>query len=136
MNRIRTIVSLAAVAGLLGLAGGVAWGQAAKWDAPAAEKAKKNPVAFAKESIAAGEKIAKTNCAPCHGDKGKGDGPGAAALPKKPADWTSKMVQAETDGALFWKISKGNPPMPPWESLPEKDRWNLVNYIRSVGGKK
>ena len=136
MMRLRTAAGAAAMSAMLalGFTWGLGWAQA-KWDAPAAEKAKKNPVARNKESVEAGEKIAKQNCAPCHGEKGKGDGPAAAALPKKPADWTAKAVQDESDGSLFWKISTGNPPMPPWQSLPEKDRWNLVNYIKSLGKK-
>jgi len=118
----------------LGFTTGLGWAQA-KWDAPAAEKAKKNPVAKNPGSITAGKKVAEQSCAPCHGAGGKGDGVAAAALPKKPADWTSKAIQAETDGSLFWKITTGNAPMPPWQSLPEKDRWNLVNYIRSLAAK-
>ena len=133
MRRLRSVVGAVAAGALLAVGGtsGVGWAQA-KWDSPAAEKAKKNPVARTKDSVEAGGKIAKQNCAPCHGEKGKGDGPAAAALPKKAADWTSKLVQDETDGALFWKITMGNAPMPPWQSLPEKDRWNLVNYIRTL----
>ena len=69
----------------------------------------------------------------CHGASGKGDGAAAAALPPpKPADWTSAKVQAETDGELFWKITNGRGAMPPWKHLPEKDRWELVNYIRTL----
>ena len=135
MIRLRTVVAAIGAALLVASVPGLGWAQA-KWEAPAAEKGKKSPIARNKESVDAGGNIAKMMCAPCHGDKGKGDGPGAAALPKKPADWTSKLVQDETDGALFWKITTGNAPMPPWQSLPDKDRWNLVNYIRSLGPKK
>jgi mono/diheme cytochrome c family protein len=133
MRRLRSVVGAVAAGALLtvGWTWGLGWAQA-KWDAPAAEKAKKNPVARTPDSVAAGKKVADQMCVMCHGPGGKGDGPGAAALPKKPADWTSKVVQDETDGSLFWKISTGNPPMPPWQSLPEKDRWNLVNYIRTL----
>ena len=67
---------------------------------------------------------------------GKGDGPAAAALPPpKPANWTSAAVQKETDGEIFWKMSNGRGAMPPWKHLPEKDRWELVNYIRTLKGK-
>ena len=60
----------------------------------------------------------------------------AAALPPpKPADWTSAKVQSQTDGELFWKMSEGRSAMPPWKSLPEKDRWELVNYIRTLKAK-
>jgi mono/diheme cytochrome c family protein len=133
MRRFPRVAGVVAAGALLAVGGtwGLGWAQA-KWEAPAAEKAKKNPVARTPESVGAGKKLADQNCAPCHGPGGKGDGPAAAALPKKAADWTSKVVQDETDGALFWKITAGNAPMPPWQSLPEKDRWNLVNYIRSL----
>jgi len=133
MRRSRSLVGAVAAGVLLAVfvTGGLGWAQA-KWDAPAAEKGKKNPVTRTPASISAGKKMADQNCAPCHGPGGKGDGPAAAALPKKPADWTSKVVQDETDGSLFWKITTGNAPMPPWQSLPEKDRWNLVNYIRTL----
>ena len=59
----------------------------------------------------------------CHGAKGKGDGAAAAALNPKPADWTSKQVQDESDGEIFWKISTGRGAMPSWRHLPENDRW-------------
>ena len=73
----------------------------APWVAPAAEKAKKNPLPNDKKTIEQGEKLAKVNCASCHGNKGKGDGPAAVALNPKPADWTSKRVQDEPDGDLL-----------------------------------
>jgi len=105
------------------------------WEAPAAEKAKKNPLPADAASIAQGKKVADVNCVSCHGAKGKGDGAAAAALNPKPADWTSKKVQAESDGEIFWKISTGRGAMPSWKFLPENDRWALVRYIRSIGGK-
>jgi mono/diheme cytochrome c family protein len=107
----------------------------APWVAPAAEKAKKNPLPNDKKTIEQGEKVAKVNCASCHGNKGKGDGPAAVALNPKPADWTSKRVQDEPDGEIFWKITTGRGPMPPWRHLPENDRWALVRYIRTLAGK-
>jgi mono/diheme cytochrome c family protein len=100
--------------------------------APEADKAKKNPLPDDKKVVEQGEKVAKVNCVSCHGAKGKGDGVAAAALNPKPADWTSSHVQSETDGELFWKISNGRGPMPPWKHLPENDRWALVRYIRSL----
>jgi mono/diheme cytochrome c family protein len=102
------------------------------WAAPAAEKAKKNPLPADHKVIEQGEKIAKANCVPCHGASGKGDGVAAAALKPKPADWTSSRVQNESDGELFWKISNGRGPMPPWKHLSENDRWAVIRYIRSL----
>jgi hypothetical protein len=44
------------------------------------------------------------------------------------------MVQEQSDGALFWKISNGNTPagMPSFASLPETDRWDVVTFLRTL----
>jgi mono/diheme cytochrome c family protein len=118
----------------VGFQGGVAQAQA-PWAAPEAEKAKKNPLPADKKSVEQGEKVAKVNCTSCHGNKGKGDGPAAVALNPKPADWTSKRVQGESDGEIFWKITNGRGAMPAWRHLPESDRWAVVRYIRTLAGK-
>jgi mono/diheme cytochrome c family protein len=116
--------------------GGAASAQAqAPWEAPAAEKAKKNPSPSDAKTVEQGKKVAQINCASCHGAMGKGDGVAAAGLSPKPADWTSKKVQAESDGEIFWKISTGRGAMPSWKHLPEAERWALVRYIRSLAGK-
>jgi mono/diheme cytochrome c family protein len=105
------------------------------WVAPASEKAKKNPLPADKKTIDQGDKVAKINCVSCHGPLGKGNGPAAVALNPKPADWTSKKVQDEADGELFWKITNGRGAMPSWRHLPENDRWALVRFIRTLAGK-
>ncbi|MGH7263358.1 MAG: c-type cytochrome [Candidatus Rokuibacteriota bacterium] len=144
MIRVSTLAGLAGVAAVLIASVAPAGAQAQagkKWELTQEQKARvaklKNPVPAAKRaaSVANGKKLAATNCAPCHGPGGKGDGVAAAALPKKPADWTSRAVQQEADTSLFVKITDGNPPMPPWASVPESDRWDLVNYIKSLGKK-
>ncbi|HEV2057216.1 MAG TPA: cytochrome c [Methylomirabilota bacterium] len=105
------------------------------WEAPTMEKAKKNPLPANAATVAQGKKVAEVNCVSCHGAKGKGDGAAAVALNPKPADWTSKRVQAMSDGEIFWKLSTGRGAMPSWKFLPENDRWAVVRYIRSLGGK-
>jgi mono/diheme cytochrome c family protein len=130
MSRFISSFTAAVVAASFLALGASAWAQGA-WEAPASEKTKKNPGG----NVAAGKKLAETNCVSCHGASGKGDGPAAAALNPKPADWTSPRVQKETDGELFWKISNGRGPMPPWKHLSEKERWDLVTYVKSLGKK-
>ena len=120
------------IAVIIGLAFAGALLAEGAWVAPESERATKNPLANDKKVTEQGEKIAKINCASCHGGSGKGDGPAAVALNPKPADWTSDRVQEETDGELFWKISTGRGPMPPWKHLSENDRWAVVRYIRSL----
>lgn len=123
-------VPIIALAAVLALAGAVfAQGP---WTAPGAEKAKKSPLPASPKAVADGKKVAQVNCISCHGAGGKGDGAAAAALNPKPADWTSKRVQDESDGEIFWKISNGRGPMPPWKHLPENDRWSVIQYIRSL----
>ena len=130
----RAVAALAVgVVTVLGLPA-LAQAQAA-WVAPAGDKDKKNPLPADAKTLAQGKKVAEVNCVSCHGLRGKGDGAAAVALNPKPADWTSAKVQAETDGEIFWKISTGRGAMPAWNFLPEKDRWALVRYIRSLGGK-
>jgi mono/diheme cytochrome c family protein len=126
---LRSLIAVAATVTVSAGAGlTAAWAQG-EWKAPADAKATKNPV----KGVGNAKKNVETNCVTCHGPGGKGDGPAAAALPPpKPADWTSAKIQAETDGELFWKISNGRGAMPPWKHLPEKDRWEIVNYIRTL----
>lgn len=102
------------------------------WTAPASEKSKKSPVAASHQVVEQGKKVAQVNCVSCHGKSGKGDGAAAMALNPKPADWTSKKIQGESDGELFWKITTGRGAMPSWRHLPDKDRWALVQYIRTL----
>jgi mono/diheme cytochrome c family protein len=129
----RSLVCRAVVVGIglgLALAGG-AWAQT-PWTAPESEKSKKSPIAASHKVAEQGEKVAKVNCVSCHGKSGKGDGAAAAALNPKPADWTSKKIQGESDGELFWKITNGRGAMPAWRHLSENDRWALVQHIRTL----
>jgi mono/diheme cytochrome c family protein len=131
--RVALLLAAGVMAGVLASAGPTP--AQTPWAAPASEKAKKNPVPGGAKAVADGKKSAQVNCVSCHGQSGKGDGAAAQALTPKPADWTSKKVQEETDGELFWKISNGRGAMPPWKHLPEAERWALVHYIRSLKGK-
>lgn len=101
--------------------------------APASADALKNPVKDDPNATLAGKKTYATFCAACHGDKGKGDGVAATGLAKPPANHTSAQVQKVSDGGLFWMITNGNNPMPAYQSsLTELQRWQLVNFIRTL----
>jgi len=103
-----------------------------KWIADETSKKLTNPQS-GKSSIKKGAAIYKTRCVVCHGAKGTGDGPAAKALKPKPANHTSSDVQKQTDGEIYWKISEGRGPMVGWKLiLSEEDRWNLVNFIRTL----
>src|SRR5262245_49056126 len=133
----RELIAAVAVATLVAAAGASLVSAQDTWKEcdEAKFKSMKNPQSGA-AAVAAGKKSAETNCVTCHGASGKGDGVAAAALNPKPADWTSAKVKGDADGVLFCKMSNGRGPMPPWKHLPDKERWDLVNYIRSLQGRK
>ena len=108
-------------------------GGAGPWVAPKEADATENPFKDNAALWLEGKKLYHEVCSQCHGDKGKGDGINAASMSTPPADHTSAKVQAQTDGAIFWKISNGRPPMAKFsESLSIKQRWSLVAYIRTL----
>lgn len=106
------------------------------WKAPTYADKLKNPLVADAKATKDGKNLFTTNCASCHGDKGDGNGPASATINPKPKNLTSKQVQEQTDGALYWKITTGKQPMISWQSaLSEKQRWSLVNYVRQLGKK-
>ena len=81
----------------------------------------------------------KGNCVFCHGDTGTGNEANMPRLRRKPADLTNKeRMSTRTDGELFWKISKGiTGIMPAGEKrMSEEERWNVVNYVRTLAKDK
>jgi mono/diheme cytochrome c family protein len=139
-RRIRWVAgAFAALAVLLSAAGKLQAQEkpSVPWVAPADARAVKNPVKKTPDVLKAGQETFRENCEVCHGPKGDGTGPTAKTLTIKPANFTdSKMMAAETDGSLFWKMSKGRGAMPAWEDqLSDTERWQLVVYIRSLGTK-
>jgi len=104
-----------------------------EWVAPARAAKKKNPVEANEASLAKGKTVYVKECQSCHGEKGKGDGPGVKDLEKKPEDLTLPKILNQTDGALFWKITEGRKPMASYEkTLSEEERWHVINYMRSL----
>ena len=104
-----------------------------KWLSPAQSAAKKNPIAPSQDSIAAGQKIYSKTCMMCHGKSGDADGPAVIELNIHPARLSDPQLDTESDGSLFWKITTGKKPMPAYgKRFSETDRWNLVNYIRTI----
>jgi len=135
MNTLQTKTGKALIILLLSLTSTIALAQSSDWKAPPASANRPNPVPANATTLAVGEKLYLSNCQTCHGASGKGDGPGGAALEKKPADLTTR-IKGEPDGAIFWKITEGRSPMVSWKgSLSETQRWELVNYIKTLAAK-
>ena len=88
----------------------------------------------------AGKVVYERKCVGCHGEKGDGKGAAAELLLPKPRDFTKGLFKIRstanktpTDQDLFRIVSDGMPgtSMPPWEVLPERDRRNVVAYIKT-----
>lgn len=104
-----------------------------KWDAPTLQAQKRNPVPANELSLGAGRKIYLRRCLACHGQSGNGDGPDAVDLGIHPAKFSDPKLREESDGALYWKITKGKKPMPDYGTrLSPTDRWNVINFLRTL----
>jgi mono/diheme cytochrome c family protein len=78
-------------------------------------------------------------CATCHGESGKADGPGVAALPIKPPPFTDgRLMNGLPDEFLFTLVSKGAgavglaPQMPPFQPpLADRQIRDVIAYVRT-----
>ena len=103
------------------------------------------------DAIARGQRLFARDCAACHGEAGKGNGPAGRDLPgltamqsdthtmpdvkRGPADFTdaSQMLGA-SDVLLQGKILRGGmgTGMPEWRTLySDQDMWDVIGFIRS-----
>lgn len=121
------------------LAAGLVFGRAA--DAAAASAPAMQQPRATTELVALGKRVFEQQCAACHGTGGRGDGPAAYLLYPKPRDFVAgryRLVSTwegvPTDADLFRTISRGMPgsAMPSWGHLPERSRWGLVYYVKSL----
>lgn len=97
--------------------------------------APENPMPGDEASIVRGQELFAIHCQMCHGQTGEGTGPIAAFLIKfKPANLTTDIVQAKSDGSIFMTITNGlEGRMPPLnENLTVSERWDVVNYVRTL----
>ncbi|HYL79911.1 MAG TPA: CopD family protein, partial [Candidatus Acidoferrum sp.] len=95
----------------------------------------RSSVPYQAASIAHGLRLYQENCAACHGANGYGDGPAGRVLRPRPADLTAKHTGDHTAGDLFWWLGHGIPgtAMPGFAGrLSDTDRWDLVNYLRTL----
>ncbi|MBI1853267.1 MAG: c-type cytochrome [Planctomycetes bacterium] len=87
-----------------------------------------------------GEHLYRVHCAPCHGEKGRGDGPAADYLKPKPKDHTDSIGMASrTDADLFLVIAKGGVALNRSSLMPRFDDrfdeceiWDLVAFVRTL----
>ena len=84
---------------------------------------------------ASGMPIYTEKCAPCHGAGGLGNGPRAAQLPNPvPAIGSPEVARLATPSQWYTIVTQGNLEkfMPPFSSLTERQRWDVVAYALSL----
>jgi mono/diheme cytochrome c family protein len=93
-----------------------------------------NPVNSDAASLKEGKELWARNCQSCHGKTGMGDGLKANQSKSSLVDLSTDLVQKQTNGALFFKISEGRSNMPSFKNKleSEQDIWNLINYLRTL----
>ena len=124
----------------LALAAAIACSSQAKdTSTPAAGGAvEKKAIAMTPAAIEQGRGLYKVNCAPCHGERGRGDGPAAGVLKPAPRDHTDRAyMNTLTDEDLAKVIQmgggvKGKPLMPSNPQIKGAELDALVAFTRSL----
>lgn len=111
-----------------------------------------DPLPVTAKLLTYGEWVYRGMCIGCHGTEGNGNGAvweladkysPKHKLPRKPRDFTQATFKVRstpsgsfpTDVDLFKSISRGlvaDQDMPAFKFLPERDRWAVVAYIKSL----
>jgi mono/diheme cytochrome c family protein len=104
------------------------------WTVPPGEKERANPFVDDEATLSVGKSLYNKHCKQCHGKEGLGDGPAAGKLSTTIPDLTSKIISVQSDGELFFKMSKGRAEMPGFEKTisDAEDRWLVINYLRTL----
>lgn len=108
-------------------------------DLAVAEKEMKNPIAgdVSKDVLLTGQKYFQVQCALCHGSKGEGGVESKSLIAEKmalkPPPLTSDKVSGWSDVHIYYVIARGQGLMGPYANhVPQKYRWQVVNYIRHL----
>jgi Cytochrome C oxidase, cbb3-type, subunit III len=95
----------------------------------------KNPLLYSKSSVEQGAQAYGYYCVHCHGPKADGNGTVGQSFVPLPTDLSSQTVRIQSDGELYAKIRLGFKRHPQlFTTVPEKDTWAVVHYIRSLKG--
>jgi mono/diheme cytochrome c family protein len=94
-----------------------------------------NPIPPTAQSISIGQQLYVQNCSRCHGINGDGQGPDAASLTIKPADFRLHLPY-HRDQFFFNTIRGGLGNIMPGfgAALSDEEIWNLINFLHDEFG--
>ena len=95
-------------------------------NAPASAKEMRNPDT-GQQNAEAGKRLYAAHCSRCHGRNAEG----SANVPAL----VDGALESVSDGEIFWFITNGSKQngMPAFSMLPEKQRWQVVTYVKGLG---
>jgi mono/diheme cytochrome c family protein len=103
-----------------------------QWEAPAETKNVVNPLKITPDVMRQGKQLYMYKCEQCHGAEGLGNGAFNDKKWKQSTNLASEMVQANTDGELFYKVSTNRDRHPATKVLyKEEERWAIVAFLRT-----
>jgi mono/diheme cytochrome c family protein len=126
-----------ALAGAFALAMVAMFNALTGWKVPESARNLQNPFPATAANLQGGSEAYAKHCKSCHGVNGDGNGERADQLSAMPSDFTDvREMNRATNGELYWKITHGRRPMPAFRyKLTDKQRWELVDYIRTFAKK-
>lgn len=86
------------------------------------------------ELVAEGHKLFKLNCASCHGEDGRGDGPKSAGLNPHPRNFVEeKFKNGASVLQIYNTVTTGIPgtSMPSFDLIAPEERMALAHYVRT-----
>lgn len=92
-----------------------------------------NPLQPTPENLRHGQQLFLTNCSPCHGTGGAGDGTVVHLLVHKPANLMTGVSKNLPDGYIYGYIRNGGIWMPAYnDAMSSSERWQVVVYLRDL----
>ncbi len=92
-----------------------------------------NPVKSTPDALAHGKVLFDTDCAVCHDNSGRGDGPVRFLLRIPPADLTRGIPTQRSDGYIYATIRSGSYVRPAYgDAMSVHETWDVVLYVRSL----